>query len=142
MWKGECGGQTKVEALAPRGLMRYVAQLAGEKLILPPRGSRPGAVPACFGKTTRKIGTAGLGYQARPRARVGHSFAGSIRMRATSYSRLAATVFVIVALLQLLGCAAAWPISLGGTAIPVWACWIAFLVAGGLAWLGFSASRD
>jgi len=62
-------------------------------------------------------------------------------MRATSYSRLAATVFAIVALIQLLRALAAWPIMIGDTAIPVWASWIAFVVASGLAWLGFNASR-
>jgi hypothetical protein len=62
-------------------------------------------------------------------------------MRATSYARLAATVFAIVALLQLLRALAAWPILLGDTAVPVWASWVAFVVASALAWLGFSASR-
>ena len=62
-------------------------------------------------------------------------------MRATSYSRLAATVFAIVALIQLLRALAAWPIMISETAIPVWASWIAFVVASGLAWLGFNASR-
>ena len=62
-------------------------------------------------------------------------------MRATSYSRLAAAVFAIVALLQLLRALAAWPILVGASAIPVWASWVAFVVASGLAWLGFNASR-
>ena len=62
-------------------------------------------------------------------------------MRATSYSRLAATVFAIVALIQLLRALAAWPIMIGETGIPVWASWIAFVVASALAWLGYSASR-
>jgi hypothetical protein len=34
-----------------------------------------------------------------------------------------------------------WSVSFEGTAIPVWASWIAFVVAGGLAWLGFTASK-
>jgi len=62
-------------------------------------------------------------------------------MRATSYSRLAATVFAIVALIQLLRALAAWPILIAETTIPVWASWIAFVVASGLAWLGFNATR-
>jgi len=62
-------------------------------------------------------------------------------MRAISYSRLAATVFAIVALIQLLRALAAWPILIAETAIPVWASWIAFVVASALAWLGFTASR-
>jgi hypothetical protein len=34
-----------------------------------------------------------------------------------------------------------WSVSFEGVAIPVWASWIASVVAGGLAWLGFTASK-
>jgi hypothetical protein len=61
-------------------------------------------------------------------------------MRARSYSRLAASVFVIVALFQLLRALAAWPILVADATIAGWASWIAFVVAGGLAWLRFNAS--
>lgn len=62
-------------------------------------------------------------------------------MHAVNCARLAGVVFAVVAILQLVRAASGWSISLDGTAIPVWASWIASLVAGALAWLGFTASR-
>jgi hypothetical protein len=62
-------------------------------------------------------------------------------MTATSYSRLAGAVFAVVALLQLIRAVAGLPVTAGDTTIPLWASWVAFVVAGGLAWLGFTASR-
>ena len=61
-------------------------------------------------------------------------------MNATTYSRVAASVFLLVALLQLLRAIAGWPITIGDTMIPVSASWIACVVAAALAWLGFSAT--
>ena len=62
-------------------------------------------------------------------------------MTAGSYSRLAGAIFALVALLQLIRAVVGLPVTAGGTTIPVWASWVAFVVAGGLAWLGFTASR-
>jgi hypothetical protein len=62
-------------------------------------------------------------------------------MTASSFSRLAAVVFAIVALAQLARALSGWPISVGDMAVPVWPSWIAFVVAGVLSWLGFTASR-
>jgi hypothetical protein len=62
-------------------------------------------------------------------------------MMPTAYSRLAAAVFTLVALLQFIRALAGWPISIAGTAIPLWASWIACVVAAVLAWLGLTASR-
>lgn len=62
-------------------------------------------------------------------------------MNAISYSRLAATVFAVVALLQLLRALAGWPITIADTMIPVWASWLACVVAAALAWLGWTAAR-
>src|SRR5262249_62383289 len=62
-------------------------------------------------------------------------------MAATSYSRLAAVIFSLVALLQLVRALAGWPITIADTTIPLWPSWVAFVVAAGLAWLGFTASR-
>ena len=62
-------------------------------------------------------------------------------MTATGYSRLAAIIFSLVALLQFVRALAGWPITIADTAIPLWPSWVACLVAAGLAWLGFSASR-
>ena len=63
-------------------------------------------------------------------------------MNASSYARLGAVVFAIVSLLQLARAAAGWPIAIGTVEVPVWASWVACVVAGVLAWLGFSASRS
>jgi hypothetical protein len=60
-------------------------------------------------------------------------------MRAESYARLAASIFAVIAVLQLARALAGWPVTIGGTTIPVWPSWLAFVAAGGLAWLGFSA---
>jgi hypothetical protein len=61
-------------------------------------------------------------------------------MNATNYSRLAAVVFAIVALLQLVRALAGWPIAIGDANVPVWASAVACVVAGALAWLGFTAA--
>ena len=59
-------------------------------------------------------------------------------MNARSYSRLAALLFAIIAVVQFAG----WQIVVNGTtSVPVWASWIACVVIAGLAWVGFDASR-
>jgi hypothetical protein len=63
-------------------------------------------------------------------------------MNASSYARLAAVIFAIVAIVQLARAAAGWPITIGTVEVPVWASWVACVVAGVLAWLGFSGSRS
>ena len=63
-------------------------------------------------------------------------------MSAITYSRLAALIFAIVAVLQLARAVSGLPVTVGTTiSIPVWASWIACIIAAGLAWLGFDASR-
>jgi hypothetical protein len=63
-------------------------------------------------------------------------------MTAKTYSLLAAIIFTVVALVQLSRAALlGFQIIVGSHTIPVWGSWIAFLVAGALAWLGFSAAR-
>jgi len=62
-------------------------------------------------------------------------------MAATSYSRLAAVIFSLIALLQLVRALAGWPITIADTTVPLWPSWAACVVAAGLAWLGFTASR-
>jgi hypothetical protein len=61
-------------------------------------------------------------------------------MNPTSYARLAGAIFAIVAVLQLARAIAGWSITLEGTYIPVAASWVACVVAGVLAWLGFTAA--
>lgn len=62
-------------------------------------------------------------------------------MSASSYSRLVAVIFAVIALLQLVRAVAGWPATVGGIEVPVWPSWVAFVVATALAWLGFNASR-
>ena len=60
-------------------------------------------------------------------------------MSATNYARLATTIFGIIAVLQLVRAVACWPVTVGGMDVPVWASWLACVVAALLSWLGFSA---
>ena len=63
-------------------------------------------------------------------------------MTAKNYALLAALIFTIVAVLQLARAVSGLPVTVGTTtSIPLWASWIACIVAAGLAWLGFDASR-
>jgi hypothetical protein len=63
-------------------------------------------------------------------------------MTAKNYARIAASIFAIVAALQLARAASGLPVTVGAaTSIPLWASWIACFVAAGLAWLGFDAAR-
>ena len=60
-------------------------------------------------------------------------------MDPVSYSLLAGAIFAIVAILQLVRALAGWPVTIGRTAIPVWASWVAFVIASVLAWMGIAA---
>jgi hypothetical protein len=57
------------------------------------------------------------------------------------YSRLAAIIFAVIALVQLLRVLFAWEVTLNGVAIPLFASGIACFFAAAMAWLGLSASR-
>lgn len=60
-------------------------------------------------------------------------------MTAPHFSRLAAVVFAIIALLQLLRAITSFEIAVGGEIMPIWPSWIAAIVTGFLAYLGFTA---
>ena len=60
-------------------------------------------------------------------------------MDAKSYSRVAAIIFAIIALLQLVRALSGWELTLNGAAIPLWASWFASVVTGALAMIGFTA---
>lgn len=63
-------------------------------------------------------------------------------MTARNYARLAALLFAIIAVLQFIRAVGGWQIIVNGTvSVPVWASWIACIIAAGLAWIGFDASR-
>lgn len=66
---------------------------------------------------------------------------GAETMGAKTYAGLAAAVFAIVATLHLVRAIMGWEVAIGALAIPMWASWLATLVAGALAWLGFGAAR-
>ena len=61
-------------------------------------------------------------------------------MDAKSYSRLAAVIFAIIAILQLVRAVSGWEITLNGTSIPLWPSWLASVVGGLLAFVGLTAS--
>ena len=64
-------------------------------------------------------------------------------MTPQTYSRLAALIFAIVAVLQLARAVSGWSITVDtNISVPIWASWIACIVAAGLAWLGLAASRS
>jgi hypothetical protein len=62
-------------------------------------------------------------------------------MTAAQYSLLAALVFSLVAILQIVRAVAGMPIMVGRTSIPIWASWVASGVAIILALLGYAASK-
>jgi len=62
-------------------------------------------------------------------------------MAAHNFARLAAVIFAIIALLQLLRAITGFEIVVGGETMPVWPSWIAAIMAGFLAYLGFTASK-
>jgi hypothetical protein len=62
-------------------------------------------------------------------------------MVASNYSLLSAFIFTLVAVLQLVRALNGWPVTVGTTSIPLWASWVACVVAAILAWLGFAASQ-
>jgi hypothetical protein len=59
-----------------------------------------------------------------------------------TYSRLASAIFAIVAALHLIRALKGTEAALDGATIPVEASWVGLLIAGTLAWLGFTAGRD
>jgi hypothetical protein len=62
-------------------------------------------------------------------------------LESSAYSQLAGAIFAIVAVLQVVRALAGWPVTVAGNAIPVWVSWVAFVVTGVLAWLGFTVSH-
>ena len=61
-------------------------------------------------------------------------------MTAANYSLLAAVIFALVAILQMVRAAKGLPVTIGQTSVPIWASWVACGVAVVLASLGFAAS--
>jgi hypothetical protein len=59
-------------------------------------------------------------------------------MTAKRFSVLAAVIFTVVALLQLLRAVSGWELTIDTIVVPGWASWVAAVVAGVLAWLGYT----
>jgi hypothetical protein len=57
-----------------------------------------------------------------------------------AYNTITAVVFLIMAVLHLLRIIFGWPVRIGGLDIPLWASWLALVVAGALAYFGFRLS--
>ena len=60
-------------------------------------------------------------------------------MTTTAFCTLAAALFALIALLQLIRIVMGWSVTLNGVDMPFWASWIAVLVAGALSFVGFRA---
>ena len=54
-----------------------------------------------------------------------------------TYNTLTAALFLIIAVAHLLRIIFGWAAQIGGLDIPVWASWVALVVAGALAYVGF-----
>jgi hypothetical protein len=61
-------------------------------------------------------------------------------MDAKIFSRIAAVILAIIAVLQLVRAISGWEITLNDTPIPTWPSWLAAVVAGLLAFVGLTAS--
>ena len=58
-----------------------------------------------------------------------------------NYSRLAALIFALIAIVQLLRVLFAWEVTLDGVPIPLFVSGMACFIAAAMAWLGFTSSR-
>jgi len=62
-------------------------------------------------------------------------------MTARTFCTLAAAIFGLIAVLQLLRIVMGWPITLNGIDLPFWLSWIAAAVAGTLSVIGLRAAH-
>lgn len=62
-------------------------------------------------------------------------------MQRSNYQTVSGLVFGIVALLQLFRAVRQLPVQVGMTTVPVWASWVAVIVAGGLCLWAFRTGR-
>ena len=63
-------------------------------------------------------------------------------MTLKSYCTLAAAVFALIALLQLARAVMGWPVTVSGHSVPLWASWIAVVVADALSVIGWRAGAS
>jgi len=62
-------------------------------------------------------------------------------MTQKTFSLVAGLIFLVVALMHLLRLVRGWHVALAGWTAPMWVSWIAFLIAGYLAYTGLNLSR-
>ena len=62
-------------------------------------------------------------------------------MNQRTYMTVTATLFLVVALIHLLRIIIGWPVEIGGLSIPLWVSWLGVLLAGALAYFGFTQKR-
>jgi hypothetical protein len=55
-----------------------------------------------------------------------------------TYMTVTATLFLVVAIMHLLRIIFGWQVEIGGLSIPFWVSWLGVLLAGALAYLGFT----
>ena len=55
-----------------------------------------------------------------------------------AYNTTTAVLFLVIAALHLLRIIFGWPVQIGGLDIPLWASWLALVIAGALAYFGFA----
>jgi hypothetical protein len=58
-------------------------------------------------------------------------------MQQTAYNTITAVLFLVVALVHLLRVIFGWPAQIGGVTVPMWASWLALVVAAALTYFGF-----
>jgi hypothetical protein len=58
-----------------------------------------------------------------------------------TYMIVTATLFLLMAIMHLLRIIFGWQAEIGGLNIPFWASWLGVLVAGALAYFGFTQKR-
>ena len=63
------------------------------------------------------------------------------RLNRRTYMTVTATLFLVVAIMHLLRIIFGWQVEIGGLSIPFWVSWLGVLVAGGLAYFGFTQKR-
>jgi phosphoglycerol transferase MdoB-like AlkP superfamily enzyme len=63
-------------------------------------------------------------------------------MSRRAYLRVSAAIVSLVALLHLARVVFGWSAVIGGWSVPMWLSWVALIVAGALAYFGFSLARQ
>ena len=61
-------------------------------------------------------------------------------MTIKTFCTLAAAIFALIAVLQLIRIVMGWVVTFNGMDVPFWASWIAVIVAGTLSFVGFRAA--